>query len=102
MYEHDFIAQCGYLYGKSDRAITVVTSDDYVATYGKIVSHSVNVNAKVTVWDSAKKEARPGTMADVTTYDIPDADGNITISESSTKVIVYRRQDYVREIVVIK
>ena len=102
MYEHDFIAQCGYLYGKSDRAITVVTSDDYVATYGKIVSHAVNANAKVTVWDSAKKEARPGTMADVTTYDIPDADGNITISESSTKVIVYRRQDYLREIVVIK
>lgn len=102
MYEHDFIAQCGYLYGKSDRAVSVLTPDENVAQYSKLISHAVNANAKVTVWDSAKKSAKVGTMADVITNDIPDNDGNITISENSTRVIVYRRQDYVREIVVIK
>ena len=102
MYEHDFIVHSGYLYGKSDRAVSVLTPEENVAQYGKIVSHAVNANAKVTVWDSAKKEAKAGTMADVMTNDIPDGNGNISVSENSTKVIVYRRQDYVREIVVIK
>lgn len=102
MYEHDFIVHSGYLYSKSDRAVSVLTPEENVAQYGKIVSHAVNANAKVTVWDSAKKEAKAGTMADVMTNDIPDGNGNISVSENSTKVIVYRRQDYVREIVVIK
>ncbi len=102
VYEHDFIVQCGYLYGKSDRAVSVINTDEYATAYGKIISHSVNENTKVTVWDNRKKEATPGTLADVITNDIPNSDGTIAISENSTKVIVYRRQDYLREIVVIK
>lgn len=90
----------GYLYARGDNYITVLTPEGY--SDGKILATSLSGgNAKVTVLDLRNDKLYPGTLNDIYTDFLPNSDGTVNIGENSTRVYIYRRYDYAREIVVV-
>lgn len=66
-------------------------------------AHSIRgSNVFVTVYDVRNQLVRVGTIDDVVPSVEPNVDGSVTVDESDTRVLVYRRYGYVREIVLVR
>lgn len=100
MYESEWTNMFGYVYGKSNNAISLINSSG--SAYGKISNVSLNANAgKVTIYDNQRKTVYAGTLGDITPAVTISSDGSYTLNED-TMLFVYRRYEYLREAVLVK
>ena len=96
-----FITIWAPLYARSTNAISTLIPFSGSST--KITAHSLNgAGAKVAVYDVKNQKIRAGTYSDLTTSSIIDSNGDLILNSDSTMVFIYRRMDYVREIIVVK
>lgn len=95
-----YLAVYGELYGISAKAISTLNPH---GADRAISSHATSgAVIYVTVYDVSEQSVTLGSMNDVVPSVQPDMDGEIYPSDSDTKVLLYRRYGYIREIVVVR
>lgn len=95
-----YLAVYGELYAISAKAISTLNPQ---GADRAISSHATSgATIFVTVYDVSDQSVSLGTMNDVVPSVNPDAQGEIFPSDSDTKVLLYRRYGYIREIVVVR
>lgn len=101
-----FVGIWGYLYARSDTALSVFIPDETVAPgneSSQITAHVFNGNGvKVAVYDVEDESVRAGTMADIVCNYPLTSDSEYEIHDDSVMIFVNRRYDYIRDAVVVK
>ena len=91
----------GYMYSASNESVVMLKPDTYEETgVGKLIGNSIT-SVKPVIYDREKDKMYLGTIAELTTY-TPNPDGTLTINSKTPRVYIYRRYDYIREMVFIK
>ena len=99
-YDDAYLAVYGELYGVSAKAISTLNP---TGADRAISSHSTSgATIYVTIYDVSEKTVTLGSMNDVVPTLQPALDGSVYPSDADTRVLLYRRFGYIREIVVVR
>ena len=96
----EFCQVFGPLYANNSRMIVTVNPQDY--KYGKLLPTSAwgTTDMLVSVYDAKTDTVSVCGVNDVHQKSSPLADGSIVLGDDCTKVFIYRRYNYVRELIV--
>lgn len=90
----------GYLYSNSGR--NIVTLNPYGSPYGKLIATSTsNGTPGISVYDCKRDTVSVGNLHDLYPINGPESNGALHITDDSVMVFVYRRYNWVKDIVVV-
>lgn len=100
LYESEWSNMFGYVYAKSNNALSLFNGDN--SSYGKVSNVSLNAGSgKVTVYDVQNENVYAGTLSDIVPSGTISSNGSFSVNED-TMLFVYRRYEYLKEAVLVK
>ncbi len=90
----------GPVYGSSDTGVVILGWDDAYKLLG--TSNNGYPTKGMAIYDRESGKITAGTIQDIYTNLVPDEKGNVTVDDDTPRAIIYRRYDYIVDIIFVK